>query len=108
MGVELLTDPRPSVRSRARLRRETGESYLDETNVGGLLAEALTADVEAVLADQTSGVGADAAVCQVSLRSFKLFLHAQVCPPSILSTWPHIAPRALPAISLLCRKDACS
>jgi hypothetical protein len=39
-----------------------GESYLDETNVGGLLAEALTADVEAVLADQTSGVGADAAV----------------------------------------------
>ena len=40
----------------------SGESYLDETNVGGLLAEALTADVEAVLADQTSGVGADAAV----------------------------------------------
>ena len=39
-----------------------GESYLDETNVGGLLAEALTADVQAVLADQTSGVGADAAV----------------------------------------------
>ena len=39
-----------------------GESYLDETNVGALLAEALTADVEAVLADQTSGVGADAAV----------------------------------------------
>ena len=42
-----------------------GESYLDETNVGGLLAEALTADVEAVLADQTSGVGADAAVSTV-------------------------------------------
>jgi hypothetical protein len=38
-----------------------GESYLDETDVGALLAEALTADVEAVLADQTSGVGADAA-----------------------------------------------
>ena len=37
-------------------------AYLDEANVGGLLAEALTADVEAVLADQTSGVGADAAV----------------------------------------------
>ncbi|KAH9871394.1 hypothetical protein IAQ61_005573 [Plenodomus lingam] len=36
-------------------------SYLDETNVGGLLAEALTADVKAVLADQTSRVGADAA-----------------------------------------------
>lgn len=38
-----------------------GNSYLDETNVGALLAEALTADVEAVLADQTSRVGADAA-----------------------------------------------
>ena len=34
---------------------------LDEANVGGLLTEALTADVEAVLADQTGAVGADAA-----------------------------------------------
>jgi hypothetical protein len=42
-----------------------GYSYLDETNVGALLAEALTADVEAVLADETSGVGADAAVSTV-------------------------------------------
>jgi hypothetical protein len=39
-----------------------GKSYLDETNVGALLAEALTADVQAVLADETSRVGADAAV----------------------------------------------
>lgn len=38
------------------------DSYLDEANVGGLLTEALTADVEAVLADQTGLVGADAAV----------------------------------------------
>ena len=38
------------------------ESYLDETNVGGLLTEALTADVQAVLADETSLVGADTAV----------------------------------------------
>lgn len=37
-------------------------SYLDEANVGSLLTEALTADVEAVLADQTGTVGADAAV----------------------------------------------
>ena len=37
-------------------------AYLDEANVGRLLAEALTADVEAVLADQTSSVGADAAM----------------------------------------------
>jgi hypothetical protein len=39
-----------------------GVSYLDETNVGALLAEALTADVQAVLADETSRVGADTAV----------------------------------------------
>lgn len=37
-------------------------SYLGESNVGGLLTEALTADVEAVLADETGLVGADAAV----------------------------------------------
>ena len=36
-------------------------AYLDEANVGGLLTEALTADVEAVLADETGRVGADAA-----------------------------------------------
>lgn len=36
--------------------------YLDEANVVGLLTEALTADVEAVLADETGLVGADAAV----------------------------------------------
>jgi hypothetical protein len=37
-------------------------SYLDETDVGGLLTEALTAEVEAVLADETGLVGADTAV----------------------------------------------
>jgi hypothetical protein len=37
-------------------------TYLDEANVGALLAEALTADVEAVLADETSRVSAHAAV----------------------------------------------
>lgn len=36
-------------------------SYLGEANVVGLLTEALTADVEAVLADETSRVGADTA-----------------------------------------------
>ena len=41
------------------------ESYLDETNIGALLAEALAADVQAVLADQTSRVRADAAVSTV-------------------------------------------
>ena len=39
-------------------------AYLDESNVGGLFTEALTADVESVLADQTSLVGADAAIHQ--------------------------------------------
>lgn len=37
-------------------------SHLLEANVGALLTEALTADVQAVLADQTGTVGADAAV----------------------------------------------
>jgi hypothetical protein len=37
-------------------------SYLDETNVLALFPEALTADVQAILADQTGFVGADAAV----------------------------------------------
>lgn len=36
--------------------------YLDEPNVLALLPEALTADVQAILADQTGRVGADAAV----------------------------------------------
>jgi hypothetical protein len=49
------------------------ESYLDEANVGGLLTEALTADVEAVLADQTGLVGADAAV-----REVKIIMLAQI------------------------------
>ena len=40
--------------------------YLDESDVGGLLAEALTADVKTVLADETGLVGADAAVYGVS------------------------------------------
>jgi len=37
-------------------------AYLDEANVGGLLTEALTADVESVLADETGLVGADTAI----------------------------------------------
>ena len=37
------------------------ESYLDEANVGGLLTEALTAKVKAILADKTSLVGTETA-----------------------------------------------
>jgi len=39
--------------------------YLDESNVRGLLSEALTADVQAIFADQTSLVGADTAISQL-------------------------------------------
>jgi len=44
------------------VQSEETRTDLDEANVGGLLTEALTADVEAILADQTGGMGADAAV----------------------------------------------
>lgn len=37
-------------------------AYLDKSNIGGLFTEALTADVKAVLSDETSLVCADAAV----------------------------------------------
>lgn len=43
------------------LAPQVSSSYLDESNIGSLLSEALTADVEAVLADETGLVGADAA-----------------------------------------------
>jgi hypothetical protein len=46
--------------------RTRGKLYLDESNVRGLLSEALTADVQAILADQTSLVGADTATSQQS------------------------------------------
>lgn len=45
--------------------------YLGEADVCGLLAEALTADVQAVLADQTSLVGADTAI-QLSVSQYLL------------------------------------
>ena len=48
---------------KARFARADGRiTDLDKANIGRLLAEALTADVEAVLADQAGLVGADAAV----------------------------------------------
>ena len=77
--------------------------YLDEADVGGLLTEALTADVEAVLADQTSGVGADAAVggmsasvifealvpsivpcCMTALRAHRGLYSAEPCSTLVL------------------------
>jgi len=56
-------------------------SYLGEANVGSLLTEALTADVEAVLADETGLVGAHAAVRLVlELASQNFFLYLVFCP----------------------------
>ena len=43
------------------------KTNLVETDVRGLLTEALTADVETVLADQTGLVGADAATHNLSV-----------------------------------------
>jgi hypothetical protein len=64
-----------------------GKSYLDETNIGGLLTEALTADVEAVLADETSRVGADAAV-STSLATVPSYnaLHSPASATLLLAT----------------------
>ena len=42
-------------------------TYLDETDSSRLFTEALTADVETVLADQTGLVGADAATHNLSV-----------------------------------------
>lgn len=47
-------------------RQQNKEPYLDKSDVGCLLPEALAADIEPVLADQTGLVGADAAVQIVS------------------------------------------
>lgn len=57
-------------------------AYLDEANVGSLLTEALTADVEAILADQTGPVAAHAANDQEKQSSASLF------PASLLSFSP--------------------
>lgn len=52
-----------------RVRRSSGGrragliiAYLDESNIGSLLTEALTADVQTILADETGLVCADTAV----------------------------------------------
>lgn len=69
--------------------RYISDAYLDESNVGGLLTEALTANVETVLADETGLVGADAAV------------HNQTLARSLLPTPKPMMPRAPPSIHLI-------
>ena len=54
------------------LQSQAGNSsYLDKANVGGLLSETLTADVEAVLADQTGLVSANSAIKHLSVLVIK-------------------------------------
>lgn len=48
--------------SGGRLRVDLGECYLVETDIVGVFTEALTANVQVVLADQCGTVGADTAV----------------------------------------------
>jgi Zn-dependent M28 family amino/carboxypeptidase len=55
-----------------RVEFTPGAAYLDESNVGGLFTEALTADVQAVLADQTSLVCADSAVVKLSVEAQRI------------------------------------
>ena len=59
-------------------------SYLDETNVLALFPEALTADVQAILADQTGFVGADAAVRERKYTSAWFFINHHISPFQIV------------------------
>ena len=84
-----------SLRVRVRPRRGGGCDATDlvEANVGGLLTEALTADVQAVLADETGLVGADAAVERDSTLAPPFltgFLHVLHSSPSTLIP-PHLS-----------------
>ena len=48
-------------------------AYLDETDIGSFLSEALTADVESIFADETGFVGADSAVRDVLAVDLEVF-----------------------------------
>lgn len=63
--------------------RRISDAYLDESNVGGLLTEALTADVKTVLADETGLVGADAAVHNQTLAKSILSIPAMLRDPHV-------------------------
>lgn len=70
------------------MRPEVFATNLVEANVGGLLTEALTADVQAVLADETGLVGADTAVIEkihmLALRSLETCSHCHFCILNVL------------------------
>jgi hypothetical protein len=58
-----------------------GKVYLDESNIRGLLSEALTADVQTILSDQTSFVGADTAITTISSCSNLFPIHSSPQSP---------------------------
>lgn len=49
------------MRDETRIVSPTLKKYLGETDIAGTLSEALTADIKAVLSDETGLVGADTA-----------------------------------------------
>lgn len=53
--------------------------YLDETDICALLSEALTADVEAVLSDETGWVSADTAVVYMSVNGHTQHIRLYPC-----------------------------
>lgn len=76
------------------MRPKVFATDLVEANVGGLLTEALTADVQAVLADETGLVGADTAVVEkihkLALRSLEMCSHCHFCILHVLLQRFHI------------------
>jgi hypothetical protein len=56
-------------------------AYLDKANVVRLLTEALSADVETVLSDQTSLVGADTAASSLAVAHPKMSFPCSVTTP---------------------------
>lgn len=90
-------------RGRAAIRLSSkNKSYLGEADILGLLTEALTAQVELVLADETSSVLADAAIAgRVSIRNLAVEKLTTSRPVEISSS-VSISP------FLSCRKLFCS
>jgi hypothetical protein len=71
-------------------------SYLEEPNLVRLLTEALTADVETILADQTSLVGADTAIeheIVSTILSFRCCSILLVHPSCCSMAFPFVEPK---------------
>lgn len=86
------------VRSYSLYNADFAVPYLDESNIGSLLTEALTANVEAVFADQTGLVSADTAVKKFVSRSSMFLLS---CPSFVKFLQP-----SKPTLSHVIQKSA--